>query len=176
VATSVARACVVTVLLVAPSPGAARDRAAALPPTSLEPSAKKQAVVVSYVHRRVRACAPIPAKSPTTCAAQMIDSGAATSAAFEPVSVRAGAPSPNERVVVTFTDAPGLQKQTLELAVGEWAIEWPGCSDAGRLTVPTSATTGPTVALRTISGRCELTGKRCGLVDGAVEQRLSIGR
>ncbi len=157
-------------------PCSARSEAAPEPPTSLEPNKDKQKIEVSYVHRRVRACTPIPAHSPKACSAQTSDTGVATSVAFEPLSVRAGAPSPISRVLVSFSDAPGPQQQIVELSVGEWAIEWPGCPDAGRLTIAADSPTTPSVALRTLSGRCELSRSGCNLVADALEQRVTIGR
>ena len=173
---SFARLCVGVAVLIAPWPRSAHGLPSAQPPTSLEPRTTRQKVEVSYLHRAVRACTPMPIESPRACAVQMSDVGAATSLAFEPVSVRAGAPTPNRRIVVRFSDAPGLQKRQVELAVGEWAIESPTCPVASRLTIRSATTVAPIVALRTISGRCELSRKGCSLVAEAFEERVTIGR
>jgi hypothetical protein len=173
--TSVARVCVGVAVLIAPWPRLAHGLPSAQPPTSLEPRTTTQKVEVSYLHRVVRACTPMPVEAPRACAVQTSDTGAATSLTFEPVSVRAGAPTPNRRIVVRFSDAPGLQNRQVELAVGEWAIESPTGLVASRLAIPIT-TTAPSIALRTISGRCDLSQKRCKLVAGAFEQRVTIGR
>jgi hypothetical protein len=173
--TSVARVCVGVAILMAPWPRSAHGLPSAQPPTSIEPRTTRQKVEVSYLHRVVRSCTPTPANSPRACAAQMSEMGAATSLTFEPVSIRPGVPTPNRRIVVRFSEVPGVQKRTVELAAGEWAIESPTGLVASRLAIPIT-TTAPSIALRTLSGRCELSQKRCKLVDGAFEQRVTIGR
>jgi hypothetical protein len=97
----------------------------------------------------------------------------ATTVAFEPLTTSVG-PSRRKRVVVTFPDTAGLQKQTVELPLGEWSVNWPGCRDVPRLSITAAKDVSPRVLLRTTSGRCELESSHCRLVETAVEQRLSI--
>jgi hypothetical protein len=93
---------------------------------------------------------------------------------LEPVATLNGAPSRSRRVVVTFPETNGLQKQTVELPVGEWTIEWPGCREIGRLAISAARGVAPRVALRTTSGSCELSSSRCRLLAGMMEQRLTV--
>lgn len=160
-------------LLVTPAPRFASGEPAPRPPTSIEPSVTKQKVLVSHLHRRVRACTAVPAKHPTACARQLSDGAAATTVSFDPISTSVGA-SRRTRVVVTFPDSQGLQKQTVELALGEWSVNWPGCRDVSRLSITAAKNISPSVLLRTTSGRCELESNRCRLFDTAIEQRLTV--
>jgi hypothetical protein len=161
-------------LLVTPSPRWASGEPAPRPPTSIEPSVTKQKVLVSHLHRRVRACTAVPAKHPTACAPQLSDGTATTTVSFDPISTSVGA-SRRTRIVVTFPDSPGLQKQTVELPLGDWTVNWPGCRDVLRLSLTAAKDVSPRVVLRTTSGRCELESSRCCLVDTAIEQRLAVG-
>lgn len=161
-------------LVVMPSPRWASGEPAPRPPTSIEPSVTKQKVLVSHLHRRVRACTAVPAKHPTACAPQLSDGAATTTVSFDPVSTSVGA-SRRTRVVVTFPDSPGLQKQTVDLPLGEWTVNWPGCRDVARLSITAVKDVSPRVVLRTTSGRCELESSRCRLIDTALEQRLTVG-
>jgi hypothetical protein len=77
-------------------------------------------------------------------------------------------------VVVTFPEMSGLYKQTVDLPVGEWTIEWPGCREMGRLTISAARGVAPRVALRTTSGSCELLPTQCRLVKETTEQRLTV--
>ena len=144
------------------------------PPSSIEPKDQKQQVLFSHLHRRVRSCAPVPIKSPTSCAPQHSDASARTSVFLEPVATPNGAPSHRRRVVVTFPDMNGLHKQTVDLPVGEWTIEWPGCREMGRLMISAARGVAPRVALRTMSGSCELLPSQCRLVKETSERRLSV--
>ena len=160
------------VLVTPPAP--VSERLAPRPPSSIEPRVAKQQVLFSHVHRRARACISIPSKSPTSCAAQLSDASAATSVHLEPVAAPNGAPSHGRRVVVTFPELSGPHKQTVDLPVGEWTIEWPGCREIGRLTVSAARGVAARVALRTTSGSCELLSNQCRLVQGTTEQRLTV--
>jgi hypothetical protein len=144
------------------------------PPSSIEPKVAKQQVLFSHVHRRVNSCVSIPSRSPTSCAAQLSDASAATSLRLEPVATLNGAPSPERRVIVTFPEVSGPSKQTVELPVGEWTIQWPGYRGIGRLTISAARGVTPRVALRTTSGSCELLSRQCRLVDGTTEQHLIV--
>jgi hypothetical protein len=144
------------------------------PPSSIEPKDRKQQVLFSHLHRRVRACASVPIKSPTSCAPHLSAASAATSVFLEPVATPNGAPSHSQRVVVTFPEMSGLYKQTVDLSVGEWTIEWPGCREMGRLTISAARGVAPRVALRTTSGSCELLPTQCRLVKETTEQRLTV--
>jgi hypothetical protein len=132
----------------------------------------KQKVLVSHTHRRVNACVPIPAKHPTACAAQLKDALATTTVSFEPIATAVRAPR-RKRVVVSFPDATGLQKMSVELALGDWLVNWPGCRDAPRLNLTAANAVSPRVVLRTTSGACELSKGECR-VTSTIEQRLSI--
>lgn len=168
-----APACLALALVVTPSLPLVNGEPVPRPPTSMEPTAEAQKVLVSHLHRRVRACAPVPERHPSACARQLGDATAATSVVFEPVTKSVG-PSRRQRVVVTFPDVAGMQKQTVELPLGEWSVNWPGCRDAPRLNVTPTKAVSPHVLLRTSSGRCELESSRCRLVEAAVEQRSII--
>ena len=144
------------------------------PPSSIEPKDRQQQVIFSHLHRRVRSCAPVPIRSPTSCAPQLSAASAATSVFLEPVATPNGAPSHGRRVVVTFPDMSGLHKQTVDLPVGEWTIQWPGCREMGRLIISAARSVAPRVALRTTSGSCELLPSQCRLVKETIEQRLSV--
>jgi hypothetical protein len=160
--------------ILATAPRWGSDQLAPRPPSSIEPKNPKQQVIFSHLHRRVRACASIPNKSPTSCAPQLSDASAATSVFLEPVATLNGAPSRSRRIVVTFPDISGLYKQTLDLPVGEWTIEWPGCREIGRLAISSAGAVAPRVTLRTTSGSCELSSSQCRLVSGTTEQRLAV--
>jgi hypothetical protein len=160
-------------VLVTPLPGVG-DQLAPRPPSSIEPRVSKQHVLFSHLHRRVRACTPVPNEGPTSCAPRLSDASAATSVFLEPVATANGAPSRNRGVVVTFADVNGLQKQSVEIPVGEWTIEWPGCREMGRLAISAARGVAPRVALRTTTGSCELSADQCRLHAGATEQRLAI--
>ena len=172
-ATKAAPACLALALLVTPWQRRAGGEPPLRPPTSIEPSVTKQKVVLSHLHRRVCACTAVPANNPTACAPQLSDGAATATVVFDPLSRSVGA-SHRRRVVVTFPDAPGLQKQSVELPLGEWAVNWPGCRDVLRLSIVSAKDVSPRVVLRTTSGHCELESSRCRLVDGAIERRLSI--
>jgi hypothetical protein len=93
---------------------------------------------------------------------------------LDPVAIPNGAPSHSRRVVVTFPEMSGLYKQTVDLPVGEWTIEWPGCREMGRLTISAARGVAPRVALRTTSGSCEFSRSQCRLVKETTEQRLTV--
>jgi hypothetical protein len=160
-------------VLAVPPPSAGHELAPS-PPSSVAPKVAKQQVVVSHEHRRARACTPVPGKNPTSCVAQLGPTGAATSVFLEPIAASNGAPSRNQRVVVTFLDVSGIQKQLVELPVGEWTVEWPGCRQIGRLVVSAAQGVAPRVMLRTTSGSCELSSSQCRLAAGTMEQRLLV--
>lgn len=145
----------------------------AMPPTSIEPPPKQQ-VVITHLHRRVRACTAVPSAKPTSCAPQPTDASAKTSVFLAPVGVMSGISASTQRVAVTLPDKPGLQRQAVALAVGDWTVEWPGCRELGRLSVSTATGVAPRVSLRTTSGGCELADSRCELISGAREQVLTI--
>jgi hypothetical protein len=159
-------------VLVTPAPWASAQLAPG-PPSSIEPKGSKQQVLISHLHRRVRGCTSIPSKKPTSCAPQLSDARAATSVLLEPVPTPNGPPGRSERIVVTFPSKKGLQKQTVELPVGEWTIEWPGCREIGRLATSARGVV-PRVALRTTSGSCELSANQCQLVAGTKEHRIVV--
>jgi hypothetical protein len=161
-------------IIVTPWNGLSSQEPAPRPPSSIEPRTAKQQVILSHVHRRVRACTAIPAKSPTACAAQLSDTAAGTTLFLEPIAMPNGAPSRNSRVVVTFPEGKGLQKQTIQLPVGEWTIEWPGCREMGRLVISADRATAPRVALRTTTGGCELSSSKCRLLEGVIDRNLSV--
>lgn len=156
------------------APAAVSHELAPRPPSSIEPKLPKQQVLVSHMHRRARACTPIPSKHPTACAPQLSDAATATRVFLEPIATLNGAPSHSQRVVVTFPEATGLQKQIVELAVGEWTVEWPGCREMGRLVISAARDVSPRVTLRTTSGSCELSSSTCRVAAGPTEQRLAI--
>jgi hypothetical protein len=160
--------------LMIPWPRLASHELAPRPPSSLGPKATTQEVLISHLHRRVRGCTAIPAKNPTACAAQSNDASAGTTLFLEPIAAPDGAPSRSQRIVVTFPETNGLQKQTVELPLGEWMIEWPGCRETGRLAISAARSVAPRFTLRTTSGGCELYSSQCRLLDGVVEQRLKI--
>ena len=156
--TRVAPACLSLALLVVPWPRLASGEPTPRPPTSIEPAVKKQKVLVTHLQRHVRACKAVPAKHPTACTRQLSDSAATTTVLFDPVSAAVGA-SRRMQIAVKFPDALGLQKQLVELPIGEWVVNWPGCRDAPRLNVTATKDVAPRVALQTISGGCELNVK-----------------
>lgn len=160
-------------ILVAPPPWAG-GQLAPRPPSSIEPKVAKQQVLFSHLHRSVRGCASIPTKNPTSCVPQLGEAGAATSLFLEPVAGLSGAPSRDRRVIVTFPDMSGLQKQSVDLPAGDWTIEWPGCREIGRLAIAAARSVAPRVALRTTSGSCELASTQCRLLTGTTEQRLIV--
>lgn len=160
-------------VLVTPLSSASRELAPR-PPSSIEPKVPKQQVLVSHLHRRARACTPIPSRNPTACVPLLSDAGTATSVFLEPIAASNGAPSRRQHVVVTFLEMSGLQKQVVELPVGEWTVEWPGCRDIGRLVISAARSVVPRVMLRTTSGGCELSSNQCRLVAGTTEQRLVV--
>jgi hypothetical protein len=161
-------------IIVTPWSGRSSQEPAPRPPSSIEPKVAKQQLIISHVHRRVRACTAIPARNPTACAAQLSDTAAGTTLFLEPIAMPNGAPSRNSRVVVTFPEANGLQKQTIQLPVGEWTIEWPGCREIGRLVISADRATAPRLALRTTTGGCELASSKCRLVEGVVDRSISV--
>jgi hypothetical protein len=161
-------------ILATPWDGLSSQEPAPRPPSSIEPKGAKPQVIISHVHRRVRACTAIPAKRPTACAPQLSEAVAGTTLFLEPIATPDGTPSRNSRVVVTFPQAKGLQKQAVQLPVGEWTIEWPGCRDIGRLVISAASATAPRVALRMTTGGCELSSNECRLVEGIAEQTISV--
>jgi hypothetical protein len=161
-------------IIVTPWSGRSSQEPAPRPPSSIEPKVAKQQLIISHLHRRVHACTAIPAKNPTACAAQLADTAVGTTLFLEPIAMPNGAPSRNSRVVVTFPEVNGLQKQTIQLPVGEWTIEWPGCREMGRLVISPDRSTAPRVALRTTTGGCELASGKCRLVEGVSERNISV--
>jgi hypothetical protein len=155
-------------------PAAAGHPPAPRPPSSIEPKIAKQVVIVSHLHRRVRACTSIPSKNATSCAPQLGDAEATTRVFLVPVATPSGAPSRHRRIVVAFSDMSGVQKQTVELPVGEWTVEWPGCREVGRLVISAARGVVPRIALRTTTGSCELSSAGCRLLAGTTEQRLTV--
>jgi hypothetical protein len=77
-------------------------------------------------------------------------------------------------MIVTFPDINGLQKQTIEIPIGEWTIEWPGCRQMGRLGISAARGVAPRVTLRTTTGSCELSSNRCRLLTATTEQHLAV--
>jgi hypothetical protein len=142
--------------------------------SALEPQVTEQKIVVSHLNRRVQLCVPVPTTRPTACAPLWSDVDGATVVFFEPIATANGIASHARRVAVTLPEGKGLQKKVVELAVGEWAIEWPGCRDVRRLNVHAASGQTPRVALRTTSGGCELVSNQCRLTAGVAEQRINI--
>jgi hypothetical protein len=161
-------------ILVTPGDGISSQGPAPRPPSSTEPRASKQQVIFSHVHRRVHACTAIPAKSPTACAPQLGDGTRGTTLFLEPVATPDGTPSRDSRILVTFPEGKGPQRLAIQLSVGEWMIEWPGCREIGRLAISANGATAPRVGLRVTTGACELSSNTCRLADGVTEQTLSV--
>src|SRR5688572_5076927 len=99
------------------------------PPSSLRPKADLQQIRVSHAHHRVRACVADGRGTQMECTSRLEDSDAATVVSLrrsrEPKST---ADELASRVLVELPHGSGRQSRTLRVRVGDWFLEWPGCS------------------------------------------------
>lgn len=150
------------------------SRAAALgngnkPPSSLEPPAQSVPLRVNHRHIAIRECnshkAPI-------CSGQEVEADTATTLRLERVGVMNAALAQGRAVAqVTFPHHVGPQEQVIELAPGEWLIDWRGASGLGHLHVAVGAQ--PQVSLQTSTGRCQMLNRTCRL-DSARSRRMLV--
>lgn len=150
------------------SPLRAETKAPALlPPSSIAPPARKVSVRITHRHRAVRECTTSP--SPVACVARELDADSATSLRLTRSRLAtATLESTSQNLQVTFPHHVGLQEQTIELAPGDWLVDWPGAAAIGRLHIAAGAT--PEVSLATTSGRCRLKEARCELESKRTQQ------
>lgn len=153
------------------APEAAARHAAAPPPSSLQPKAKATRVRISHRHRSIVQCVRAPHAS--SCLGRVADADTAAVIRFERSEVATAALHPargGQRVV--FAHQAGPQEQTIDLAVGEWLLDWLDSEKLERIDVHSD--TSMHVALATTSGACELRTDRCELLPGVRERHIQV--
>lgn len=165
--------CIPMIALVLFASGAQSMRRTIGPPSSLEPSVKKRSVRVSHRHQRIRSCVALgEAPGFITCSPRLEDADSATTVTFNPTNATVSSASERRAVVLQFGTQVGRQDRSVELALGSWSIDWPGARAAKHLDI--SIKSAPTVALRTLSGRCDRTRTGCAVTAGTVSQRITV--
>ena len=165
--------CIPTIALLLASSGAHSMRRTIGPPSSIEPSVKKRTVRVSHRHQRIRSCVALGETAGfITCSPRLEEADSATTVTFSPTNAAVSSVSERRAVVLLFGTHAGRQDKSVELALGSWSIDWPGARAAKYIDVGVKSS--PTVALRTLSGRCVRTRSGCSVVTDTVSQRITV--
>lgn len=165
--------CIPMIALLLASSGRQSMRQTSGPPSSIEPSVKKRTVRVSHRHQRIRSCVALGETAGfLTCSPRLEEADSATTVTFSPTKAAVSSASKRRAVVLAFGTHVGRQDQSVELALGSWSIDWPGARAVKHIDVAVESS--PTVALRTLSGRCDRTRAGCSLVTGAVSQKITV--
>jgi hypothetical protein len=151
------------------SSAAALGNNANKPPSSLEPAAKSVPLRISHRHLAIRECG---VRKGQVCAGQEVDADTSTTVRLERVGVMNAALVRGGAVAqVTFPHHVGPQEQMIELAPGDWLIDWRGASGIGHLHVAAGAQ--PQVTLQTWTGHCQIQDQTCRL-DATRSRRLVV--
>jgi hypothetical protein len=150
------------------------SRAAALgsgskPPSSLEPPAQSVPLRINHRHLAIRECGPHKAQ---VCSGQEVDADTGTTLRLERVGVMNAALVRGGAVAqVTFPHHVGPQEQVIELAPGDWLVDWRGANGIDHLHVATGAR--PQVSLQTWTGHCQIQDQTCRL-DSTRSRRMVV--
>ena len=151
----------------------ARDVRRARPPNSLRPPAERREVRVSHVHQRVRACKRVATGQRAHCVAELEDADSSATVNFELLAAPSTVDTEQQREVrLSLPPRVGPQEASVELARGQWSVDWRGHTTCAGLTVDSTAS--PVVELGTTSGRCTLRAGRCAKDSEVVVRRLTI--
>jgi len=150
----------------------ARIERSGRPPNSLRPPAERRPVRVLYAHERVRQCKRVTIDRRHRCIAELEPADTSATVTFElvttPSTVAGDTGSP---LVVQFPSRLGPQDASVELALGQWLVDWRGRGCANLTILPT---TSAVVSLEATTGRCEFRGGQCRHNPDAVSQQMTI--
>jgi hypothetical protein len=146
--------------------------AAPRPPSSIQPSAQPQLVTISHRHERVSACSDGGEhRGVRVCRALREEGDSQTTIRVRRVAEPKTTHASSE-LVVEFARQRGQQRRQVELAPGDWRLDWPAATGARRIRVGHGA--APSVSLHTTSGACRASGNKCELIAAPMVRTVNV--